>query len=111
MSEMLPTRQAQDITEGLLDYLTTMFALADDDARLALLEFLGDAENRLFKGPFLRLRLPFRPAASTGSANVAGLSRLELESRLRSVQAPSGGVRSAGVQQTPPAENGVRCRR
>ncbi len=71
MSELLPTRQAQSIEEGLLDYLTTTFALADDDARLALLEFLGDRESGLFKGPFLRLRLPFRPAVG---GSTAGLS-------------------------------------
>jgi len=63
MSELLPTQQATFIAEGLLDYLATTFALADDDARLALLEFLSDQESGLFKGPFLRLRLPFRPAA------------------------------------------------
>ncbi len=66
MSELLPTRQAKSIEDGLLDYLATTFALADDDARLALLEFLGDADNGLFKGPFLRLRLPFRPASGSG---------------------------------------------
>ncbi len=58
MSELLPTRQAQSIQDGLLDYLATTFALADDDARLALLEFLGDRDSGLFKGPYLRLRLP-----------------------------------------------------
>lgn len=46
MSELLPTRQAQSIEEGLLDYLTTTFALADDDARPALLEFLSDRQVR-----------------------------------------------------------------
>ena len=62
MSELLPTRQARSIEEGLLDYLTTTFALADDDARLALAEFLRDEHTGLFKGPYLRLRLPFKPA-------------------------------------------------
>ena len=33
------------------------------DARLALADFLGDREHGIFKGPFLRLRLPFRAAA------------------------------------------------
>lgn len=65
MSELLPTRQAESIREGLSDYLATTFALADDDARLALLEFLGDRESGLFRGPFLRLKLPFRPAAGS----------------------------------------------
>ena len=63
MSELLPSAQAREIRDGLLDYLTTTFALADPDARLALADFLGDREHGIFKGPFLRLRLPFRAAA------------------------------------------------
>jgi ATP-dependent helicase YprA (DUF1998 family) len=62
VSELLPTVQAEDIRESLLDYLTTTFALTDDDARAALVEFLGDPQHGLFKGPYVRLRLPFRPA-------------------------------------------------
>ena len=62
MTELLPTRQAHDVRQGLLDYLTTTFALADQDARLALSEFLEDPQDGIFKGPYLRLRLPFRPA-------------------------------------------------
>ena len=64
MSELLPSAQAREIRDGLLDYLTTTFALADPDARLALADFLGDREHGIFKGPFLRLRLPFRAAAN-----------------------------------------------
>ena len=63
MTELLPSAQAREIWDGLLDYLTTTFALADPDARLALTDFLGDREHGIFKGPFLRLRLPFRAAA------------------------------------------------
>jgi ATP-dependent helicase YprA (DUF1998 family) len=63
MSELLPSAQACEIRDGLLDYLTTTFALADPDARFALTDFLGDREHGIFKGPFLRLRLPFRAAA------------------------------------------------
>ena len=62
MSELLPTVQAGEIHDGLLDYLTTTFALADPDAQLSLAEFLSDREHGIFKGPYLRLRLPFRPA-------------------------------------------------
>ncbi len=69
MAELLPTVQAGEIRDGLLDYLTTTFALADPDAQLALAEFLSDRANGIFKGPFLRLRLPFRPAG-----DVAGRS-------------------------------------
>lgn len=60
--ELLPSHQARQIREGLTDYLRTTFALADDDAGSVLQEFLGDRENGIFKGPFLRLRVPFRAA-------------------------------------------------
>ncbi|ADB76319.1 DEAD/DEAH box helicase [Geodermatophilus obscurus] len=62
MSELLPTVQAEEIRDSLLDYLTTTFALTDEDARTALTEFLQDSETGLFKGPYVRFRLPFRPA-------------------------------------------------
>jgi ATP-dependent helicase YprA (DUF1998 family) len=62
MSELLPIVQAGAIQAGLLDYLTTTFALTDEDARRALTEFLSDPDNGLFKGPYVRLRVPFRPA-------------------------------------------------
>src|SRR5699024_4469115 len=62
MSELLPTVQADRIREALLDYLGTTFTLADDDAREALEDFLADPDDGIFKGPYLRLRLPFRPA-------------------------------------------------
>jgi ATP-dependent helicase YprA (DUF1998 family) len=71
MSELLPSAQAREIREGLLDYLTTTFALADPDAQLALTEFLSDREHGIFKGPYLRLRLPYR-AATDGWQSILG---------------------------------------
>ncbi|MEU8411361.1 DEAD/DEAH box helicase [Amycolatopsis japonica] len=62
MSELLPTLQADRIRVGLLDYLTTTFGLTDGDARDALDRFLSDPDTGMFKGPYVRLRLPFRPA-------------------------------------------------
>lgn len=62
MSELLPTTQAPRVQQSILDYLATTFSLADDDARAALLDLLQDRENGIFKGPYLRVRLPFRPA-------------------------------------------------
>lgn len=62
MSELLPTAQAQRIRDGLLAYLVTTFALADADAADALDNFLSDPASGMFKGPYVRLRLPFRPA-------------------------------------------------
>jgi ATP-dependent helicase YprA (DUF1998 family) len=63
MAELLPLSQAQTIAENLLDYLGTTFALADPDARRALDAFLRDPDNGMFRGPYVRVRLPFRPAA------------------------------------------------
>ncbi|MRK01382.1 DEAD/DEAH box helicase [Aeromicrobium sp. S22] len=62
MSELLPSGQVESLRDGLTDYLRTTFALADNDAGAALEEFLGDRENGIFKGPYLRLRLPFKAA-------------------------------------------------
>ncbi|MGM7669838.1 DEAD/DEAH box helicase [Microbacterium sp. A93] len=62
MAELLPTLQARRVADGLVDYLTTTFALADAEPRRALDEFLRDEQNGLFKGPYVRLRLPYRAA-------------------------------------------------
>ncbi|GAA0187842.1 DEAD/DEAH box helicase [Glutamicibacter creatinolyticus] len=62
MSELLPTVRARDFQRGLSDYLATTFALTDGTAQAAMKDFLGHPEDGLFKGPYVRLRLPFEPA-------------------------------------------------
>ncbi|MGW5454753.1 DEAD/DEAH box helicase [Nocardia sp. NPDC003979] len=62
MGALLPTLQAERLREGLTDYLTTTFALTDPDTQGALTDFIGDPKDGLFKGPYVRLRLPFAPA-------------------------------------------------
>jgi len=62
VTELLPTFQADDLRRGLSDYLATTFALTDGTAQGAIKDFLGDPEDGLFKGPYVRLRLPFEPA-------------------------------------------------
>ncbi|MFY1654009.1 DEAD/DEAH box helicase [Solwaraspora sp. WMMB762] len=62
MSELLPTHQADRIRHSLVDYLTTTFGLTDGDARDGLDRFLSDPDTGMFKGPYVRLRLPYRPA-------------------------------------------------
>uniref|UniRef100_A8M876 Helicase superfamily 1 and 2 ATP-binding n=1 Tax=Salinispora arenicola (strain CNS-205) TaxID=391037 RepID=A8M876_SALAI len=62
MTELLPTVQAANVRYSLVDYLTTTFALTDEDARDGLDTFLSDPVTGMFKGPYVRLRLPFRPA-------------------------------------------------
>lgn len=63
MAELLPAEQAGRIQDSLLDYLSTTFALAEDDARSALTDFLQDSRTGIFKGPYIRLRLPYAAAA------------------------------------------------
>jgi len=60
---LLPTLQAAHLKEGLIDYLATTFALTEPDARASLIDFVGHPESGMFKGPYVRLRLPFAPAA------------------------------------------------
>jgi ATP-dependent helicase YprA (DUF1998 family)/Zn-finger nucleic acid-binding protein len=59
---MLPSLAAEDLRRALAAYLTTSFALADDDVREELEAFLERPESRLFRGPYLRVRTPFRDA-------------------------------------------------
>ena len=62
LSELLPGRQAMRLRAGLIDYLTTTFALVDSDAQAALRELLEDEAEGVFKGPYLRTGMPFSPA-------------------------------------------------
>lgn len=62
MSELLPTREAAQIHASLVDYLTTTFALSDDEARRGLEQFLRDPDDGVFRGPYVRVRVPFRAA-------------------------------------------------
>jgi len=62
VGELLPTLAARGVRDGLLEYLDTTFALADQDARAALTELLAHPQDGIVKGPYLRLRLPFRAA-------------------------------------------------
>ncbi|KRQ24205.1 DEAD/DEAH box helicase [Mycobacteroides sp. H001] len=62
MGALLPTLQAEHLREGLTDYLATTFALTDPDAQSALSDFIGDPDTGMFKGPYVRLRLPFAPS-------------------------------------------------
>ena len=62
MSELLPSVQVGEITKGLVDFLTTTFALSEPEAQTTLQQFLQDPEDGIFRGPYVRLRLPFREA-------------------------------------------------
>ncbi|MCO8302921.1 DEAD/DEAH box helicase [Streptomyces sp. RKCA744] len=60
---MRPTLAAQTLRDTTVEYLTTTFALAEPDTQDALEDFLTDPADGLFRGPYLRIRRPFRPAA------------------------------------------------
>ncbi|WP_144679692.1 DEAD/DEAH box helicase [Cellulosimicrobium sp. TH-20] len=62
MSELLPASQAESLRAALLEYLGTTFALADASTRASLEDFLRSPSTGLFRGPYVRLRLPFRQA-------------------------------------------------
>jgi ATP-dependent helicase YprA (DUF1998 family) len=61
-SVVKPTLAAAQLRGSLTQYLTTTYALADDDTRRALERFLGDPESGIFRGPYLRIRTPFHKA-------------------------------------------------
>ncbi len=62
VSELLPVSQAASLRSSLVEYLGTTFSLADPDTRDVLEEFLTAPSTGMFRGPFVRLRLPFRAA-------------------------------------------------
>lgn len=55
---MIPLLVAREVRETLLDYLRSTWQLADRDLEKALLSFLS-GERGMFKGPWVRLGLPF----------------------------------------------------
>ncbi|MEV4322374.1 DEAD/DEAH box helicase [Microbispora rosea] len=59
---MRPTLAAEELRRSLTQYLTTTFALADPPVREALERFLNHPEQGIFRGPYLRIRTPFRTA-------------------------------------------------
>ncbi len=56
---MYPSLLAEEIKSAVTEYLSTTFALADDDERAALEFFLLDRDTGIFRGPYLRVRTPF----------------------------------------------------
>lgn len=64
MTELLPSLEAEQFRHALTDYLTTTFAFADAEAEEELDRLLKDPDRGIFRGPYARLRLPFRAAES-----------------------------------------------
>ena len=62
MANLLPVEGARHIEDGISEYLTTSFSLADSATANALRDFLLDTEHGMFHGPYVRTRLPYAPA-------------------------------------------------
>ncbi|WP_143965790.1 DEAD/DEAH box helicase [Gordonia zhaorongruii] len=62
MSALLPVQSASQLRDGISEYLSTTFALADRRTQAALEKFVSDGESSMFRGPYVRTRMPFAPA-------------------------------------------------
>jgi len=54
---VIPSLVAGEVRRSLVEYLTTTFALTDDDVRDALTDFLQGSDG-IFRGPYLRVKNP-----------------------------------------------------
>ena len=59
---MLPAHLAENIRKQVLFYLQSTFDFRDPAVEKAFERFLTDPDTGLFKGPWVQLRRPFRPA-------------------------------------------------
>lgn len=59
---MLPAHLADNIRKQVLFYRQSTFDFRDRVVEAAFERFLNDPETGLFKGPWVQLRRPFRPA-------------------------------------------------
>ncbi|WP_112133740.1 DEAD/DEAH box helicase [Glycomyces dulcitolivorans] len=60
---MKPSIVAPSLKKTVLTYLTSSFGLVEDATAAALADFFSDPVDGLFRGPFMRVRAPFRPAS------------------------------------------------
>jgi ATP-dependent helicase YprA (DUF1998 family) len=56
---MIPSLVAGELRTSIVEYLATTFGLSDDETYVALTDFLLHREDGIFRGPYLRVRLPF----------------------------------------------------
>ncbi|WP_229401681.1 hypothetical protein [Micromonospora okii] len=59
---MRPTIAAETLRRILTRYLTTTFGLTEDGVHRGIEGFLSHPEQGIFRGPYLRIRTPFRLA-------------------------------------------------
>ena len=56
---MLPLQQAYEVQHSILEYLKATFSFKDRTVHAAFYKFVTDAEDGIFKGPYVSLKLPF----------------------------------------------------
>jgi len=61
---MLPLQQAYEVQHSILEYLKATFSFKDKTVHVAFYKFVTDAEDGIFKGPYVSLKLPFVKAAN-----------------------------------------------
>lgn len=59
---MLPLQQAWEVQHSILAYLKATFSFQDPAVAAAFDAFIHDPAQGLFKGPYVSVKLPFRPA-------------------------------------------------
>jgi DEAD/DEAH box helicase domain-containing protein len=59
---VLPAHLAENIRKQVLFYLQSTFGFRETPVEKAFERFLTDPDSGLFKGPWVQLRRPFRPA-------------------------------------------------
>ena len=62
---MIPSLVTRELRDAVVEYLSTTFSLTEDDTAAALKGFLESEAEGIFRGPYLRLRLPFVEADPT----------------------------------------------
>ena len=68
---MIPSLVARELRSSIVEYLATTFALSEDEAYEALTKFLLDEDDGIFRGPYLRVRLPFADAPENADLAVS----------------------------------------
>jgi hypothetical protein len=89
---MIPSLVVTEIRSALVEYPANTFALADDEVHEALSRFLEDKADGIFRGPYLKVRIPVR------SIDASWRSPPEwLPDRVQPLRQPGPGIRAALV--------------
>lgn len=62
MTSLIPTHAAEQVADGVSEYLATSFSLTEKRTAEQLRSFLLSPETGMFNGPYVRTRLPYAPA-------------------------------------------------